>query len=153
MGTGDEPSGSDDAVTAAGGFCMPSVDAVYDASLMNRNEFTHIGFPRVRASRYVDWFQTPTPAERRAADALRSLTSRIAERMSAQRNAAIDAACLTAMAEGWDVHVYEPPEPLILHRATDNDLIPLAYVGIEFTERAHPVPTVHFHQSYVWEDD
>jgi hypothetical protein len=146
MGTSDEPARPDASVTAAGGWCAPT-------DLEYHHEPVPLTLPQVRFTRFMDLWKEPTPAERRANDALRAMVARLTDRMARQRAAVVDAACLTALEEGWDVHVYEPPEPL--RYATDTYLVRLNYVGLEFTPAAHPVPTVHYHHTdeYDWEDD
>lgn len=143
------------ALVSAGGWCAPS-DAVYDATLLNTNEVTVIGFPDITTPRGAITWHDPTPAERAATEAMRARNTRAAEHAAALRAAAIDTACVTALREGWDVHVYEPREPYqTISRWTTHDLTRLTHVGIEYTPAAHPIPTIHHHQPYDpdWDDD
>lgn len=145
-----------ESLAAAGGFCAPS-ELRYDDTLLNDNTFT---FPVLSVSRVVPkWFEPPTPAEARAQEAYRSLVNRIVERQVRARHDAVEAACWVALREGWDVHVYNPPEPLNMYRSTgDNALSMLGYVGIEFTPAKYAgLPTIHEHNDHLnefdWDDD
>lgn len=116
-----------------------------------------IVFPRVSADRggirfRMDW----TPEEIAAAEASRAFIARTVSALAQRRNAVVDAACVEALANGWDVHVYEPPTPLDIRHASGRDLLYLRHVGIAFTLRQRPIPTVHYHQrpdEWEWEDD
>lgn len=133
MGEGDEPQDKADSLTAAAGWCAPS-EVLYEKSLSYGDWALPLG-PVPRGG--FKW-REPTVFEVAAAEQARAW----AARMAARRDAAIDAACVVALAERWDVHVYEPqqPEP---------------YVGIEFTPAKRSVPTVHYHQTdwLDWDDD
>lgn len=135
-----------DDLTTAAGWCAPSpiLYGLTDWPLPNPGAIT---LPQITALRgSIDFTDRRTPAERAATDALHAHINRIADTLSRRRRDAIDAACLTALAHHWDVHVYEPPQPLHFTTDTTTDtLTALAYVGIRFTPAHHPIPTIHHH--------
>lgn len=136
------PSG----LVAAGGWCAPSgvlFDALGGDALARPEALTLPAMQALRGG--IDFTDRRTPAERAAADAWVAHVNRVADRHSRARRAAIDAACAVALAEGWDVHVYEPPTPYDLRRADERGLLYLRSVGIEFTPAEHPIPTIHHH--------
>lgn len=132
-------------IVAAGGWCAPSrlLYEVTDHPVERPGVLTLPNMQALRGS--IDFTDRRTPAERAAADAWTAHVNRVADRHSRARRAAIDAACAVALAEGWDVHVYEPPTPFDLRRADERDLLYLRSVGIEFTPAEHPIPTIHHH--------
>ena len=139
------------AIVTAGGWCAP-LDAIYDADLLQRNEFTTASmFPAISVSR--EWRQ-PTEAEVAAQQAFAQFAQRTAARLAEVRHATIEAAARVALAEGWDLHVYHPPEPYDLRRANEKDLLYLRQVGIAFTEQKFAgLPTIHEHLCPDWWDD
>jgi hypothetical protein len=149
------------ALVASGGWCAPSA-LLYGQT--DRGWFQRIAddlaaeatdFPRVSVARGgVDFTDRRTSLERAADEAHAALVGRVAERLASQRREAIAAACVTALANGWDVHVYDPPQPELYRRvATDQELFYLRSVGIEFRPAEHPVPTLVRHVCPDWWDD
>jgi hypothetical protein len=71
----------------------------------------------------------------------------------------VDAACRVALAEGWDVHVYDPPDTTHRYQWHEDDTLvnQQRYVGIEFTPAKRSIPTVHEHgyadDYYDWDED
>jgi hypothetical protein len=121
-------------------------------------------FPRVSVQRGGIRFDMTeqTPAERRAAEAVQALTSRIVARLARQRDRVVDDACAVALEEGWDVHVYEPPQPYswdyrLIIPLRDEALLRMNYVGIAFAPKRYALPVVHIHRETLdwmdWEDD
>jgi hypothetical protein len=129
--------------TAAGGWCAPS-EALYDVGTDYKTLF-----PEVSVQRGGIVYRDLTPAEAAAQSAWRAHVTRISDQLADARSAAIDSACVIALAEGWDVHVYEPPSLTYdVRHATEYDLIRLRCIGIEFTPAERPVPTIHHHPYY-----
>lgn len=112
-----------------------------------------IEFPRVEVPREGIRWHSPTPEETAAREAYTALVGRLVDAWARQRRAVIDAACATALVEGWDVHVYDPPLPFTrgwLHGSeSTNDLRARQYVGIKFTSARYAVPTLIEHP---WDD-
>jgi hypothetical protein len=131
-------------VVASGGWCAPR-EAVYDLG-MKFEPSDVFAMPRIEVDRGGLLYRDLTPEETAAREAWRARVARVTSRLAEARNAAIDRACEIALANGWDIHVYEPPEPLSVSSTTERDLIRLRAVGIEFTPAKHPVPTVHHHR-------
>jgi hypothetical protein len=142
---------TEDAIVTAGGWCAPT-SLVYDAMSLRSNEFTTASmFPDVRISR--EWKQ-PTPEEILARETFARFAVRTAERLARMRHEAIESAAREALANGWDLHVYHPPQPFDLRRASERDLLYLRQVGIAFTEQKYVgLPTIHEHQCPDWWDD
>lgn len=142
----DEP-----AVVTAGGWCAPSSLVYGDVSLLS-NDFTVSGaFPNVRVSKV--WHE-PTPEEILARETFARFAARTADRLARMRHEAIESAAREALANGWDLHVYHPPQPYDIRRASEQDLLYLRQVGIAFTEQKYVgLPTIHEHQCPDWWDD
>jgi hypothetical protein len=103
-----------------------------------------IELPEMTVRRGGIEFKMPTIAERRAQSAMKSMVERIAQRIMTAQHEAIEDACRTALVNGWDIHLYDPP-PLVtssLTRITDRRA---QYLGIGFTPAEHAVPTIHRH--------
>lgn len=133
-------------VIGAGGYCAPST-RIYELAGDALPSPERLTLPTMQALRGgIDFTDRRTPAEKAASDAWAAHVNRVADRLSQARRRAIDAACVVALAEGWDVHVYAPPSPSDLRRAGERDLTYLRCVGIEFRSAEHPVPTIVHHE-------
>lgn len=140
-----------EALVAAGGWCAPSSLVYGDTSLLGVTFTVSAAFPDVRISR--EWKQ-PTPEEILARDTFARFAQRVAERLAKVRHAAIESAAREALANGWDLHIYHPPQPYDIRRASSQDLLYLRQVGIAFTDQQYAgVPTIHEHQCPDWWDD
>lgn len=152
------------ALVASGGWCAPT-ETLYDLSdpgvapgpelygpvpgvlsvpvdVAARIELPTFTVPRGGVS-----YKPMSPAEQAARDAFERFVRRAAERAIARRDTAIEVAAFTAYLGGWDLHVYNPPQPFDLYRAGDRDLQAINFVGIEFRERTtgRSFPTIHEH--------
>lgn len=132
-------------LTAPGGWTAPS-DTVYDASLLTPVEFTVISTHRGISLR------RRTPAEVRAYEAVQARLRRTLDTLLAREHDTVEAACRTAWAQHFDVHLYR--RPLQLHTVEDR-VQAAAYIGIEFQPARYPVPTIveHHDHDVAWLDD
>lgn len=135
-------------LTATGGWTAPS-DTVYDASLLAPVEFPAINTHRGGVTFSL---RRRTPAEARAYEAVQARLRRTLDTLLAREHDAIEAACRTALAEGWDIHLYR--HPLQMHTLEDRVKV-TAYIGIEFQPARYPVPTIveHHDHDVSWTDD
>lgn len=125
-------------------------------------DFPRISLPEVSVRRGGITFDMieQTPTQRLAHEQMRRLQERIVTTSARYRDMVVDAACVTASLNGWDVHIYEPPTPFSITQASHEVLYRLRYVGIEYTPAKHPVPTLHYHAAprdefeaeMAWED-
>lgn len=150
---------------SAAGWCAPNPGLLYDPASLGDVVLAEVVtsgtgslFPKISVPRGGIRFEPPTRAERLAQDALASQLRRMVDELMSRRNEVVDRATVVALANGWDIHVHEPPDvttwDLEHNRA---EVHYLAYVGIEFTPAKHPLPTIHYHSSpdrdiYDWDD-
>jgi hypothetical protein len=103
--------------------------------------FDTVGFPRV---------EPPTMSVRRGGiDFGASLhTEHLAlireavDMLLKRQHLTVEIACIEALSNGWDVHVYRAGTSKALY----------SYIGIEFTPSLHSIPTVHEHRASRWDD-
>lgn len=140
---------------AAGGWCAPS-EHLYAMPGLGP-DWPKL-FPEVTVQRGgIDFHRTPQQIAE--AQLGRAMVERLVRRLAERRRDLIDEMCLYAMANGWDLHVYDPPrvEPSWSHTHTDLNLHRLGYTGIAFTPQEHVIPTIHEHRDDLswsdwWED-
>lgn len=135
---------TDDSLTTAGGWCAPS-ETIYDVTGPSYYP-TMADFPKVSVNRGGIEFPKWTPDQIAAAETNRLLVARLTKKLAQRRADAVDAACIEAMANNFDVHVHEHYELDWVTTTIDNTYTVAAYVGIEFTPAKHPVPTIHYHR-------
>lgn len=144
----DKHSLSHDAVVASGGWCAP-LDAVYDAQLLGLEMGTLLRlddtFPAVAVQRGgIDFIDRRTDDEKDAAVAMQAFIARKVGDILKAQDAVINRACIHAMANDWDVHVYRHP----YHQTR--------FIGIGLTPQEHIIPTIHEHRSdysHEWDED
>lgn len=111
-----------------------------------------ISLPEIRVPRGGITFADHRSDDEKANDsAYREFVHQMTARIMVTRDQTIEDACITALAHSWDIHIHEP-EPSWTSRPSDTDLLPLMYIGIEFTPAAHLIPTIHRHQVSRWDD-
>jgi hypothetical protein len=155
----DKDSLADNAITAAGGWCAPT-DALYSLDSPGVPPGPEVyDFPKISVARGApDFTDRRTDAEKIADEAMWSRTRRIAEQLARARHAVIERAAITALHNHWDLHVWEPRNPINLHRLNDHDIVSLSYIGIGFEPGALAIPVIHYHRyddgyEYMWDWD
>jgi hypothetical protein len=122
------------------GWCAPG-----DHYALTEDTLSRITMPEVTAKRGgLDYNAEQSPAEKARHEQARRIIDEMVERFAAVRRHAINTACVTAMVNDWDVHIYEPPR--MSYTVTEADFIYMRAVGVGFTPAEHPVPTIVFHQ-------
>lgn len=132
--------------TTPGGWCGP-YGGIYDAGLLTSPDLPEVVVPRGGIT-----YRVMAPAERRAYEAVQARMRRTIDTLSARQHDTIEAACLTAWAEAYDVHLYRRDAQL--HTLEDR-VLAAAYIGIEFQPARYPVPTIveHLDHDVSWTDD
>ena len=128
----------------------PRPALVYDLSLLRPVYTVASTIPDFSVSRR--WVSL-TPEELAEQEAVSRANQEMLRKLEEKQRAVVDQACVTALLEGWDVHVYWPPQPFDIRRANAQDMVYRAHVGIEFRPARHPVPTVHENLTPVFWDD
>lgn len=130
---------SDDAVISPAGWCVPE-----GVAYSPRDAGPSAEFPTVTVQRggSPDWFPAPgTPEwhrqqqERERTEILQRYVSRMVGDILRAQHAVLDAACLEALRDSYDVHVHRHPYK------------PTRFIGIELAPRETEriFPTVHEH--------
>lgn len=142
---------TDSSAIGSGGWCAPG--PLY-ALMGDHHIDDKIDLPTFTASRGGISFDQ-SPADLAASEALRALVSRVAARMAKQRDEVIGQACVVALANDWDVHVWPHHEHEWTHRRDANSYIITHRIGIEFRPAKYSVPTIVEHPPYdaTFDDD
>lgn len=133
---------------ASGGWCAPGrID-------FNEVALTPVDFPKIEVSRGgIRFDRRPSPEQMFEA----SVLQRAARRMAEVRHLTIERACAEALANGWDIHIYEPPVEVKINRNAGSVTATLGQLGIAFTESEFGVPTITYRREHLdffdWEDD
>jgi hypothetical protein len=118
-------------------------------------EFPRITLPDVSTTRGGITFDVLDESQRLARDYARKITERMVADMARLRNATMEIAVLHAIENDLDVHIYEPPTPFSIHRASETQVYRMRHIGVAYTPMRFAAPTVHVHPTpgdeFAWE--